>query len=746
MKQVININFQGRVVPIEQTAYEILKQYIASLNKFFANEEGREEIVNDIENRIAELFQQKLKDGSSCITDTDVEAIKRSIGTPEDFGAEAEATENQYRTEGQASGNQNSYTYSDPNAGTGQPRKLYRNENDKVIGGVCSGLANYFGVDVVIMRVIALALFFAGGFGFLTYIILWVIVPSSATQQIGSPRKRLFRDEESKYVGGVCAGIAHYFGIQAWIPRLLFLLPLISFMFKWSRHFGWHNMTAGLNFTPLLVYIILWILIPEAKTTSEKLEMKGEKVDLNSIKNSVVEEMKGFGQRMQNFGTEAGQKISDTAKTMAADVNQASVRNKNAFGNIISTIVKAILYFIAGIIFIILVALLFFLAVASVGLFPLKDYVLTYGWQNLFAWGTLLFFIVAPIVGLITWIIRRVAKLRGGSKYMVSTFVMLWVLGWVCVVFLIASVSKDFNRQSNFATQNVELSNPGVNKLLVTSRNQTEVYTKRKYFKLEPYRWLDEDTVLVKNITINIFKATGDSFYVTKANIARGRTKSYADTAAAKIKFDILQTDSTLLLDKGIAINKTDKFRNQHVIINIFVPVGKQIRIDESLESYNGVYFNNWDVEDRNWDFESENAMKGWRTNVDYIMKADGLYTLDGKAANADDTDNTDYNDVKIDENGIRVKGNGKKITIDENGISIEKSKQDINDAQSVLDSMKQEIRFKEMREKDSLQRQKELIEEKLKKLNTATGLKAQQGATVGLVHSIAGFNPTWML
>ena len=85
MKKVININFQGRVIPIEETAYEILKQYVDSLRRHFINEEGREEIINDIESRIAELFGETLKKGSTCITDADVNAVINSIGRPEDF-------------------------------------------------------------------------------------------------------------------------------------------------------------------------------------------------------------------------------------------------------------------------------------------------------------------------------------------------------------------------------------------------------------------------------------------------------------------------------------------------------------------------------------------------------------------------------------------------------------------------------------------------------------------------------------
>lgn len=82
MKKVININFQGQVIAIEETAYDILKQYIDSLKKYFSREDGGEEIVNDIENRIAELFGNRLKLGINCITDEDVESIITSIGHP----------------------------------------------------------------------------------------------------------------------------------------------------------------------------------------------------------------------------------------------------------------------------------------------------------------------------------------------------------------------------------------------------------------------------------------------------------------------------------------------------------------------------------------------------------------------------------------------------------------------------------------------------------------------------------------
>ncbi|MFZ1453332.1 MAG: PspC domain-containing protein, partial [Ferruginibacter sp.] len=289
MKQVININFQGRVVPIEVTAFELLKNYTESLNRHFANEEGKEEIINDIESRIGELFQEKITKGATCITDDDVNAIIKNMGRPEEFEAMDDT-----QTQSAAS----SSAEQDQSAGSSQPtgnKKLFRDENDKVLGGVCSGLANYFNMDVVIARIIFVVLLFSG-VGFLTYIIMWIAVPSSATTQIGGTRKKLFRNPDEKLVAGVCSGIGNYFGINAWIPRVLFLLPFLSFISRWG-HWGFGDFGDIVRFTfsptSLIVYIILWIVIPEASTTSEKLEMKGEKVDMNSIKASVMEEMKG---------------------------------------------------------------------------------------------------------------------------------------------------------------------------------------------------------------------------------------------------------------------------------------------------------------------------------------------------------------------------------------------------------------------------------------------------------------------
>jgi len=156
MKKIININFHSRVIPIEETAYDILRKYVDNLHKHFAAEEGGDEIVNDIENRFAELFSERLKKGATCITDDDVNEIIGSMGRPEDFDDDENA-----KSAG-ATGSRTSGAYTEANKEETH-RSLYRSENDKMLGGVCGGLAAYLRMDSSVVRIIY-ALLILGSF------------------------------------------------------------------------------------------------------------------------------------------------------------------------------------------------------------------------------------------------------------------------------------------------------------------------------------------------------------------------------------------------------------------------------------------------------------------------------------------------------------------------------------------------------------------------------------------------------
>ncbi len=650
MKKVININFQGRVIPIEETAYDIMKRYVESLRLFFANEEGKDEIINDIEGRIAELFGETLKKGSTCITDTDVNTIIDSMGRPEDLEDDEAKVHSKLGGEGTQ---QQSYAY-EQRANEG--RRLYRDENHKVIAGVCSGIANYLNIDPVVIRILFLVTL---GVTFIPYLILWVAVPSSASTVIGSQRKRLFRNADDKILGGVCSGLAKYFAINVWIPRVLFLVPFISIVFRFN-HWGWWNFPQilSLSFSPgsLFVYVILWLVLPEAKSAADKLEMKGEKVDLNNIKTTIQGDLEGFKDRAQQFGSEMKEKAQELGETIGkrgrqftSEAEAVTRRSRRGLGDIIVLLIKIFAYFIVGCIVFSLVIALFSVGVASTGLLPAKDYILRSGWQNIFAWGTLVLFIWVPVVGIVTWIIRRLTKKRGNSTVIRSTFISLWLIGLFCLIGLITSLSNDFRYRNYPAEENIPLTNAGVNKLEIKTFPYNRYYS-HNWLKMEPFAFFDEDTVYVRNIRLRIVKADNDSFKVTMVKLTNGRSRKEAEQNASNINFTATQRDTALLLDRGIAVTANDKFRNQRIIVTVAVPVGKRIYINENTGWGEGFSFHMGN-DDNYWDWENnmENGTQSWKPNVEYIMNAKGLERVDKEADN-DNSDEEDNSDETIDQ------------------------------------------------------------------------------------------------
>lgn len=727
MKQVININFQGRVVPIEVSAFDQLKAYTESLNRFFEGEEGKEEIINDIENRIGELFQERLKAGATCITEEDVQAIIRNMGRPEDFESDHTAAD-----AASAAGPSQSKTDEQQSQQHSGPKKLFRDENDKVIGGVCSGLGNYFGIDVAVVRIIFVILAISFGFGIIPYLVLWIAVPSSATTEIGSLRKKLYRDSDNKLVAGVCSGLGNYFGINAWIPRALFLIPFLSFAF---RDNDFHFFRFGFSPGSLIVYIILWMVLPEAITTSEKLEMKGEKVDMNSIKNSIKGEMQGLQERVQKFGKEAGDFAKEKGKTMSSEMNTAVRRSGRSFGDIIALLFKIVAYFILGCVGFAVLAALFALAIFSIGVFPLKDFLLTDGWQNILAWGTLIFFIAVPIIGILTWVIRRIARVRRNNKFLSWSFTALWVIGWICLFALISLVGRDFSSSNHFSEQNVTLTNPTVHKLEITAVSPgTKIY-KNTWLNFEPFEGFSEDTVFVKNIEVQIAKSPNDSFKVTMVKLARGSNKRNADKLAEKIEVNIYQQDSLLIMDRGIPINRTDKFRNQKIVLTIYVPVGNNVRIDKSIGWANNVGFSGpWG---ENWDIDFDDVESGWDVDKDYIMRADGLYDLNGvRAANGRNSRNrwesqrrAQDRDENNDEN--ESPENSSPERREQNIIVLPDSNKNQHST-----PQKQEVN----KLKDSLEKERQKIDRQLHTL----GSVSNEPRPV-ILYSLAGYNPLLM-
>ncbi len=661
MKKVININFQGRVIPIEETAFELLKQYIESLRRYFANEEGRDEIINDIESRIAELFSERIKKGSICITDDDVNAVIASMGRPEDFEAEAVSggTETNGGSGAQQQSSSQSQSYSSASSsqsyGTynkGGRGRLYRNADDKIVGGVASGLANYFGIDPVIMRILFVVLFAPL---FWLYILLWVIIPSQSVET--SITKRLYRSADDKVISGVAGGLAAYLNVGAWVPRLIFALPLIiglvSGVFNnmwwghdWDFWWGPKVITGSLGSTLFFAYIVLWITVPIAVTSSEKLEMRGEKVDLNSIRDTVKEDLEGFKTKAEKWGKEVkesaqqwgerakefGQSAGTRAKTFSTEAAPIARSAGSGIGHVIGVLFKAFFLVIAAIIVVALFGAFVGIIFGGFTMFPVKDFVLEGFGQNLLAWGTLILFLGVPLVALITWLIRRIMGVRSRNHYLGYVFGTLWFVGLICALVLGGIVARDF-RTFAPVEESVNIVQPADGKMYIDVSNNYTRYYGGDWFGISwedwPFYAINKDTLMLNTVRVNIRKSKDANFHVSRVRFSRGNNPETARNLAERISFNVAQQDSVLVLPKGFAISRNEKFRNQQVLVIVEVPVGKRIQIDSKVEDYEwfSISYNRrrgWN-NDNDWD-----NSYGWQSDHEMIMTPDnGLQRVD---------------------------------------------------------------------------------------------------------------------
>ena len=267
MKKNISINISGIIFHIEEDGYEALKKYLDSINRYFSTFEDSSEILADIESRIAEIFLSKLSEGKQVITSEDVNALVTTMGSVKDFKAAEEqefSQTDQPKEETRSESKYSQSSYVPP-----EQKRFMRDQKRKVLGGVCAGLANYFNVDVVWIRLLFVFLTIAYGVIFIVYIVLWIVIPGSYELDEPEVTKKLFRSPEKKVLGGVSGGLAAYFAMDVVVVRLLFVLLTI---------FG------GLGF---IAYIVLWIILPEAKSMTDKMQMQGEPVTLSNIESNI---------------------------------------------------------------------------------------------------------------------------------------------------------------------------------------------------------------------------------------------------------------------------------------------------------------------------------------------------------------------------------------------------------------------------------------------------------------------------
>ena len=637
------------MIPIEDAAYESLQKYIESLRRYFANEEGRDEIINDIESRIAELMNDKIKKGQTAITEADIEEIISSMGRVQDF-------EQVDEKENFSSANQSQSTFSGAESVRRPRGRLYRDTSDKLVGGVCSGIANYMNVDPAVVRLLFAIITFGGfGFGFLIYLVLWIVLPSKDLDAFVG--KRLFRNPDDKMIGGVAGGLAAYFKKSPNTIRLIFLAPIIlniifsmlNFMFNSFHGVVFPGFFVGsITGTFVLIYIVLWIVLPEAKSTFEKMEMRGETVDVNRIRQNVKDEMESFKSRAESWGEEVktsakefGEKAKAFANTrgkeFASEFSSTARPVATGIGHAIGVIIKAFFIFVAGsIAFALFIAMivLIFGGGASFGSdkTSILNFVLDGFWQQTFFWGTVVFFFLVPLIAFITWLIRRLMKVRSQKSYLGWIFTALWTLGWISVTLLVSSIVRDF-RFSREASTVIPVGQPADGRLLINVLEPEVRYNGGLWFiNDEEGGWdITEDSLKLTDVNIRIVKSPDSTYSVNLVKQSRGRTGGEATERALKVEYSLSQLNNALSLGSGYTISKNEKFRAQDVRVEIRVPVGKKINFDASvmqkLHPVNvRVIERGRSRRNRDYDFriEEDRYLFNFKSNVDYIMTITG--------------------------------------------------------------------------------------------------------------------------
>lgn len=162
MKKTMTVSLNGSIFNLEEDAYNVLNGYLKRLEFHFSNEEGKQEIISDIETRIAEHLRENIKNENQAVDINEINRIIKIMGEPGEIEGD-ETMKNSMQED------YRNY------------RRLYRDMDDRILGGVCSGIGYYWRIEPLVLRLIFVFTLFWGGLGLITYIILWIVVPPAVT-------------------------------------------------------------------------------------------------------------------------------------------------------------------------------------------------------------------------------------------------------------------------------------------------------------------------------------------------------------------------------------------------------------------------------------------------------------------------------------------------------------------------------------------------------------------------------------
>jgi len=523
MEKTIIINIGNTIIHIEESAYELLKAYLNEVKQYFANHADDLEIVTDIENRIAELLTEQLEEQKKQVVDSaNVNSVIAQMGRVQDFdtveeGEEEPVINNTY---------QHQYV----------EKKLYRDMDDRVVAGVCAGIAHFVNADPKWIRLATLLISFVGGFG-------------------------------------------------------------------------------------ILVYALLWIIMPKAKSRVEKMEMKGEPANLQGFQKNLDEELQAVKERL----TEVNKHAQPLFSRFGIFIGEFF----EWLGRFISGTGKVIFKVIAG--FIVVFGVLFLIALiigtaAFQGFWDASIYeYFPFSIVNESNRGIILFgaFIVCfvPVLALVLFSIRVAFNKQAINKTLSFALLIIWLAGVAVTGYQAAKISSEFKQHAEL-TQTTDLKSfptytLNIDKSKYFSKEDSVAYhidaNNRHQIVVDDFE--NGPFVSPNRIRIDINKSENGVARLTQKYESQGKTFQSALQNAQNISYNYVVKDSELIFSPRFQLRKGSIWRNQEVRLNLEIPVGTKLILKQ--DTYR--YVNNY------WAWECNDSENDHNDSSLWIMTDDGL-------------------------------------------------------------------------------------------------------------------------
>ncbi|MBR8535091.1 PspC domain-containing protein [Carboxylicivirga sediminis] len=497
MNKTININLDGFAFKIEEEAYERLNEYIETIKKRLGNDEEAKEVIADIESRIAELFHFKCQ--GCTIALSDVEEIIHTIGEPSEIVDEEEA-ETQENAGKSTSSSSSTYV---------GKRSLFRDPDDRILGGVCAGLGAYFDVDPLVFRIIAVV----------TTLMSVGVVP--------------------------------------------------------------------------IIYIILWIAMPKAKTLGQRIEMRGG-ITFKKMGDNIKEEYEAVSSKLKEYKNKPNykrmqQRANKTGDAMASGLYQLL----NIFGIIlgIGIVIWSVLSIMGLVGFFAFKDTIMGLAVSDGNHFlaSVPDRFLSHMDQTLLSAATFLV-IGIPFLVILYLGLKLIFHFKGHGKVIGMTALILWLAGIVLVFFTGVRIAKSFEQTGNVSEQHSLMASSAETIYLKPAATEANGNNRDYLMDMDHLELFSADGELIIEGAPVINITHGDRFQMTIDKKARGLNEEEAEFNAQNTVYNWSQNDSIVYLDKRFIIAEEALVRNQKVFVTIQIPYGKQLEVSPYLDRFINEY------------------------------------------------------------------------------------------------------------------------------------------------------------